>query len=58
MMTGDRVRHTRTGECGVVTDLLESYPDTMRKTHYLATVRLDDGRIVSANGSDLEVVNR
>lgn len=55
MMKGDRVRHTRTGECGILIDKYETQSPITRKVRILATVRLDDGRIISASGSDLEV---
>ncbi len=58
MMKGDRVRHTRTDERGILVDLLETWSPITRQGSGLATVRLDDGRIVSASGSDLEVMNR
>jgi len=55
MMKGDRVRHTRTDEHGVLIDQLETQSPTTLKVRFLATVRLDDGRIISASGTDLEI---
>ena len=55
MMKGDRVRHMRTDERGILVDLLETWSPITRMVRGLATVALDDGRIISASGSDLEI---
>jgi hypothetical protein len=55
---GDRVRHLRTEECGVITHIQESYNPRTRESNYLVTVQGDDGRVWFANDCALGLLGR